>query len=244
MGFLVAALWFTTQDSGIEWQRDVAAALQIAREYRKPAVLYFRAGTCKRSAALEAGAWKSDRIVAASKDFVTIWIDVDQDEARARAKYSVRFTPSVVFVDRDGASLGAYEGEWEAAPLAAKVEEMAVRYRGPWAPSIDAALARGRERKQPVVLVVWSDATEKATARITTVLGDSISRAVLFLRPFDDDAKKLVDGDRVWLVLDPLAEKPLDAPLAKIPVPKDAKTEDLVTGLRKARDAFEKAHPK
>jgi len=241
---LLAALLLARQDAGIPWQRDLAAALQSAREFRKPAAIYFRASTCKRSTALETGAWKAERVVGALRDFIPVWVDVDQDESRARAKYGVRFTPTVLFVERDGTSAGAYEGAWDAEPLATKIEEMARRYRGPWAPSIDAALERGRDQKQPVVIVVWGDAREKATARINTVLGDGIDRAVLCLKSFDDEAKKLVEADRTWLVLDPLVEKPFASPLAKIAVAKDAKTEDLLASVRKVREAFEKAHPK
>jgi len=173
-----------------------------------------------------------------------VWIDVDQDAARVKAKYGVRFTPSVVFVDREGALIGEYEGKWETEPLAAKIAEVGARFRGPWARSPEAALERAKAARRVAVVVTWSDASEKPQARVNAALGDTAAEVVLCLRPFDDEAKKTVDSDRTWLVLDPLAEKPWESPLAVIAVPKDAKGEDVRGALRKAREEFGKRHPK
>jgi len=228
----------------LSWEKDHAAALQRAREYRKPVLLYFRAATCKRSIALEADVWTAARAVAAAADFVPVWIDVDRDAARVKAKYGVRFTPTILFLARDGARLGEYEGKWEADAIAAHLEDLASRHRGPWAPGVEALLERARAARRLAIVVVWSDETEKAASRVNAVLGDTVTDYAFCLRAFGDESKKLADADRTWVVLDPLAEKPQESPLARIVVEKEAKAEDIRAELKKAREEFTRRHPK
>jgi hypothetical protein len=173
-----------------------------------------------------------------------VWIDVDQDAARVKAKYGVRFTPTILFLGRDGGRLGEYEGKWEADVLAAHLEDLASRHRGPWAPGVEALLERAKAARKLAIVVVWSDESEKAAARVNAALGDTVTDYALCLRAFDDESKKLVDADRTWVVLDPLAEKPLESPLARIVVEKEMRADDVRAELKKARDEFVKRHPK
>ncbi len=198
----------------VDWKTDHAAAMQKAVERRGPAIVYFRAESCKRSKALEEGPFAAAAVAALLAEFVCVRIDVDHDEPNVRAKYGVRFTPSIVMIGRDGKRLGEHEGAFEAEAIAARLTEVLEKHRSPWCGSEKAALERAKKEKRLALLVK----DDKAQARVHEVLGevaDGLAIAVV------EEWK--VDGP-AWVVVEATGEKP--RAIGTIPL-KDATNDEL-----------------
>ena len=197
----------------VDWKADHAAAMQNALERRGPALVYFRAEACKRSKALEEGPFAAGAITSLLAGFVCVRVDVDHDEPNVRAKYGVRFTPTIVLIGRDGKRLGEIES-FETDAIAATLAEVLEKHRSPWCGSEKAALERAKKEKRPALLVK----DEKAQARVHAALGelaDGFAIAVV------EEWK--VDGP-AWVVVDAGGETP--RAVATIAL-KDAKNEEL-----------------
>ena len=200
-----------------EWQADHAAAMQKAAERRAPAIVYFRADNCKRSKALEEGAFADKDVAALLAQFVTVRIDVDHDEPNIRAKYGVRFTPAILFVGRDGKRLGEYEGAFETDAIAGKLNELLAKHRSPWCAKEAEALDRAKKEKRFALLVK----DEKPHERINAALGEIADG---FAIASIEDAKAWSVEGAAWVLIDASGEKP--RVVATIPL-KDAKNEEL-----------------
>lgn len=231
----------------VEWRKDGAAALQEASDFRKPILAYFRAGSCKRSGELEKGALASEKVAEAARAFVPVWIDVDDDPGGWREKHGVRFTPTLLVLDRSGRRVEEIVDRDEAG-LAARVDHFGAKLRGPWARSAAEALERGRAEVKPVVLVFWADAEEKPHVRLHAALGafaDAFVLAVVPLAPDAVEAKRFsVDEDKTWIVADPTLEKPERELIARILLKGERDAAKLAERMKRIADEWLRKHPR
>lgn len=229
----------------VDWRRDPAAALQEAAEFRKPLVVYFRASSCRRSAELEKGALASEKVAEAARGFVAVWIDVDDDKEGWREKHGVRFTPTLLVLDRAGRRIEEITDR-EEGDLSARLDHFGSKLRGPWAKSPSEALERGRTEMKPVVLVFWGDEAEKPHVRLHAALGVFADSFVVAVAGLDSpEAKRFsVDEDRTWIVADPTLEKPESALLARILLKGERDAAKLAERMKRLADEWLRAHPR
>ncbi|MCX7805457.1 MAG: thioredoxin family protein [Planctomycetota bacterium] len=88
-------LWFTSEDE----------AAAVAKAQRKPMVLDFRSDTCAVCLALERTTFRDPAVIAESRRFVMVRIDLTgnpPDAERSRVAHRVMGLPTVLFFDADG----------------------------------------------------------------------------------------------------------------------------------------------
>jgi len=248
MTALLAFVLFAQQEAAkIEWRTDPEAAVKEASEFCKPMLVFFSAATCKNSKALSAGPFAAPKIVAAVSQFVAVSVDVDKDAAKWREKYEVRFTPTLLVLDRTGRRLEEITDR-EADPLETKLKEVAEAQRGPWAGSLAEALARGKKQLRPVVLCFWSDAAEKPHEKLHPAVAGYMDAVVLVTIPFkaeNAEAKRFsVDQDKVWIVVDPQLEKPESELLGRFILKGEQDDAVVRERMKGILEEYLKAHPR
>jgi len=96
---------------GVEWVKSLDEGLAKARVAGKPALLDFRADWCGICLEMERDLWPHPEIVAESKRFVAIKVDMTDTEKpeneRILQEYGVIGFPTVIFVGSDGQVLDA-----------------------------------------------------------------------------------------------------------------------------------------
>jgi thiol-disulfide isomerase/thioredoxin len=103
------------QNKQIEWKKDYDEAIKLAKELGKPVMIEFWASWCGPCQRMDREVWPHPEVVAESKKFVCIAVDVDRDGAVA-AQYQARAIPTIVFADPWGNELSrqigyAYPGD-------------------------------------------------------------------------------------------------------------------------------------
>jgi thiol:disulfide interchange protein len=85
----------------IAWQNDLAKAQKIAAKEKKLIMVDFYADWCGPCVEMLKTTYKDKAVVARSKEFVPLLIDVDKHPELAR-KYDVTGIPRVIFMDAKG----------------------------------------------------------------------------------------------------------------------------------------------
>lgn len=91
------------------WVTDYAEGMREAKEQDKPVVMDLYADWCAPCRALDDSTWSNAEVVALSREFVCIKVDVDQDQETAR-QYEANAIPLVVFVSPDGKEIDRNTG--------------------------------------------------------------------------------------------------------------------------------------
>ena len=117
------------QDSAakIDWVKNYADGLRLARESGKPALVYFTADWCGPCRELNKYVWSDKRVIAASKQLVNIYVDADQDPDTLAAQ-KVRRIPAVFFLSPAGEIVKQYAGDYSAADFAKQMSSLAAKY--------------------------------------------------------------------------------------------------------------------
>ena len=111
----VAASKAATSDS-IDWQTNHAAALDLAKQSGKPILIDLWATWCPPCKEMDKEVWPDSNVVALSKKFVCISIDVDKDPGSASI-YRSRVIPTIIFADSWGNVINRHEGYMHASTM-------------------------------------------------------------------------------------------------------------------------------
>jgi len=111
----------------IDWVKNHADGLRLARESGKPALLYFTADWCGPCVELKKYVWSDKRVIKASTQLVNIYVDVDKDSATLAA-YKVLRIPTVFFLSPAGEIVAKYAGDYSAEDFAKQMNLVAAKY--------------------------------------------------------------------------------------------------------------------
>ncbi|HSO63288.1 MAG TPA: thioredoxin family protein [Desulfobacterales bacterium] len=111
----------------IDWVKNYSDGLRLARESGKPALVYFTADWCGPCVELKKYVWSDKRVIEASKQLVSIYVDADQD-TETFAAYKVRGIPAVFFLSPAGEIVMKFTGDRSAANVAKQMNALAAKY--------------------------------------------------------------------------------------------------------------------
>lgn len=86
------------QEREIDWQTDFKKAIEQAKEQGKPVMIDFWASWCPPCKQMDQEVWPETQVVAQSKKFVCISVDVDRHQSLS-SRYRANVIPTLVFVD-------------------------------------------------------------------------------------------------------------------------------------------------
>lgn len=126
--------------AGIEWGRELDAALDAGRRERKAVLLYFGKDPCPECARLDADVFSDLRVATATSDrFVALkqLLGVDREAGR---RYRPFWTPTLYFLDPDGHALTTWPGPISPDDMLALLDfgeaQVGIR-RGRFSPSLE-----------------------------------------------------------------------------------------------------------
>jgi thiol:disulfide interchange protein len=93
---------------------------QLAREHRKPMLVFFTADWCKYCRQMAAEAFVDEVVVDLSRQFVCVLVDADAETSVCR-RFEVRSFPTVQFVSPDGVRLHRVIGKQPSRQLIAQM---------------------------------------------------------------------------------------------------------------------------
>ncbi|NSW58480.1 MAG: thioredoxin family protein [Armatimonadetes bacterium] len=88
-------------DDGVKWLSDYQAALDEADKSGKLVLIDIYSDYCPPCRQMDEKTWPDPKIVAASRDFVCIKVNSDENQ-EVPEKYGTQFIPHVVFAKADG----------------------------------------------------------------------------------------------------------------------------------------------
>lgn len=106
VGFLPVAGAF---GADVEWQRDLDRGMAAAREEAKPVLIDFWATWCHPCREMDVRLWSRPEVVALSRKFVCIRVDVDASEGVAR-RFRADALPTLVVTDPWGTEIARRQG--------------------------------------------------------------------------------------------------------------------------------------
>ncbi len=98
---LICSPAYAVSAEAIEWRRDFSAARELAKRTGKPMLIDFVADWCAPCKEMAKRFWSEPQIIALSKKFVCVSLDLDQRGAEV-SRYRIDRIPAVVFADSWG----------------------------------------------------------------------------------------------------------------------------------------------
>jgi len=99
------------QAKGIEWEPSFEAALEKAKAENKLVMVDFHAEWCGACHMMDAKTFPDAAVVAGSRRFVNVKVDVDKQSALA-ARYGARSLPTIGWIRGDGSPVGGIVGAY------------------------------------------------------------------------------------------------------------------------------------
>jgi thiol-disulfide isomerase/thioredoxin len=122
---IVCLSTFATARAGtgeeIAWQTDYHVALELAKRTGKPLLIEFWAIWCGPCKVLDREVWPDPKVVALSRKFVCVAVDVDKDRATT-GLYQATAIPAIILADPWGNVLNRHRGILHASALARMME--------------------------------------------------------------------------------------------------------------------------
>lgn len=117
-------------NAGVAWEKDLATAVQIAKQQRQLVLADFYAEWCGPCKKMEKETYADPRVIARLKHYVSVKIDIEQDQSNARkyegnaARYSGKGIPATMVMDSKGKVLAQAHGYLSAEKLLALLDSV------------------------------------------------------------------------------------------------------------------------
>ncbi len=118
----IAAEGAALLQAGVAWRRTLPAALQQAKELRKPVLAYFHVRGSEYCEKLASTVLADKEVVNASQEFVCVRIDAVRQAAVAK-RHDVRGAPTILVLDADENEMTRIAGAVERAKLLARLAD-------------------------------------------------------------------------------------------------------------------------
>ena len=119
-----------TPSRQINWVYDYARGIQLAKETGRPVLLFFSASWCPPCKELLATVFSNQEVAQVSRQFVNIYLDVDQD-TKTRTQYKIREIPTIYFLNSEGKIIQKFEGQRSASNFIDLMHSIASEYLSP-----------------------------------------------------------------------------------------------------------------
>lgn len=111
-----------SDEGGVKWLSDYQAALDEAGKSGKLVLIDIYSDYCPPCREMEEKTWPDPKVVAASRDFVCLKINSDENQ-EVPGKYGTQFIPHVVFAKADGSAVLEDTGFKSPEDLVAMMED-------------------------------------------------------------------------------------------------------------------------
>ncbi|MEN4006537.1 MAG: thioredoxin family protein [Methanobacteriaceae archaeon] len=99
-----------TQDSGINWYRDLNSAFEEAKETNKTVFVYFYTTWCTACRVFDENTLSDPEVQdKLGKDYISVKIDLDKNPQLA-SDYKIYSIPTLIFLNPDGSEIKRYMG--------------------------------------------------------------------------------------------------------------------------------------
>lgn len=106
---------------GLQFVAGYHRGFELAREQRKPMLVFFTAEWCTYCHQMEADAFKQDSVISLSKQFVCILVDADCEPNVCR-DFRVKGYPTIQFLSPRGVPLNRVTGKQPGAQLVMQMQ--------------------------------------------------------------------------------------------------------------------------
>lgn len=131
----------------IRWSSSFEAALREAKATKRPLMVDFYTDWCGWCKKLDADTYPDARVVAQSRNFVSVKVNAEREGVQLARQYGVHSYPNIVFMNENGVAIDRFAGYMPGEGFAAAMGNVRARYRPSTttaAPSTRAAIAAPR----------------------------------------------------------------------------------------------------
>jgi len=112
----------------IVWQPSFEAAMKKAKAENKPVMVDFYATWCGACRLMDEQTYPDHEVIAASRDFVSVKVDVDKRQDVA-ASYGISSLPTVAWLQGDGKPVSAVIGAYSSGDFVEAMRQAQMKFK-------------------------------------------------------------------------------------------------------------------
>lgn len=169
---LLTILFLTTtpaiQDGGLSWRNDFGAAVQAAKQSKKPVLVYFTTTWCGYCRIMEKETFPDKAVGIQSAKYIPVKLDAEKEGKELAKRFGVASFPNFLFLDGQEKLIAQFEGFHTAKEFVARFDQ--ILDFGNLRARVDRALKQnprdGKANAQDAVLRLGDGDSKQALAAI------------------------------------------------------------------------------